>query len=297
MILISGANGTAGRAVITHLVRRGAAVRGLVSNADSAPAIAALGADPVIGDMRDAGVLRRTLKGITAVYHIAPALIAEEFDIGRQFISEARDTGIERFVLHGVSYPYAPTISFHWTKMQLETELLKSGLDYTVIRPTQFMQNITWSLPQILETGEFALPYAPDQRMGLVHIDDLGKAVARVLSEPGHAGATYELCSTAQPIDRHDMAAALSAAFGVEIRAVRCSMDDLRGSHFFAALGSEQRQQLANMYDHIDQFGTAYFNNEVLEMLTGEPATPYRAFAEELAARYLPASTPPLGQQ
>ena len=56
MILISGANGTAGRAVITHLVRRGAAVRGLVSNADSAPAIAALGADPVIGDMRDAGV-------------------------------------------------------------------------------------------------------------------------------------------------------------------------------------------------------------------------------------------------
>jgi uncharacterized protein YbjT (DUF2867 family) len=103
------------------------------------------------------------------------------------------------------------------------------------------------------------------------------------LSEPGHAGATYELCSTAQPINRHDMAAALSAAFGVDIRAVRCSMEDLQGSHFFASLSPDQRQQLANMYDHIDQFGTAYFNNDVLEMLTGEASTSYRDFAKELA--------------
>jgi len=283
MILISGANGTAGRAVITHLVRRGAPVRALVSNANSARSIEALGAEPVIGDMRDAEVQRRALAGIATLYHIAPGLLAGELEVGRQFIAQACDEGIERFVLHGVSYPYAPNIDFHWTKMLLEAELLKSGLAYTIIRPTQFMQNITWSLPQILESGEFALPYAPDKRMGFVHIDDLGKAVARVLTEPDHAGATYELCGTPQPIDRHDMAAALSAAFGVEIRAVRCSLADLEGSHFFASLTPAQRQQLANMYDHIDKFGTAYFNNDVLELLTGEPSTSYRQFAEELA--------------
>ncbi len=284
MILISGANGTAGRAVISHLARRDVAVRALVSNPTSAASIAALGAAPVVGDMRDGEVLRYALEGISTVYHIAPALIADELEIGRHFIGLAQERGIERFVLHGVSYPYAPTISFHWTKMQLEAELLRSGLTFTVIRPTQFMQNITWSLPQILDSGEFALPYDPDQRMGFVHIDDLGKAVARVLSEPGHGGATYELCSTAEPIDRHDMAAALSAAFGVDIRAVRCAMEDLQGSHFFASLTPEQRQQLANMYDHIDRFGTAYFNNDVMEMLTGEASTSYAEFAKELAS-------------
>ncbi len=284
MILISGANGTAGRAVISHLARRDVAVRALVSNPTSAASIAALGAAPVVGDMRDGEVLRHALEGISTVYHIAPALIADELEIGRRFIGLAQERGIERFVLHGVSYPYAPTISFHWTKMQLEAELLRSGLTFTVIRPTQFMQNITWSLPQILDSGEFALPYDPDQRMGFVHIDDLGKAVARVLSEPGHSGATYELCSTAEPIDRHDMAAALSAAFGVDIRAVRCAMEDLQGSHFFASLTPEQRQQLANMYDHIDRFGTAYFNNDVMEMLTGEASTSYAEFAKELAS-------------
>jgi hypothetical protein len=36
------------------------------------------------------------------------------------------------------------------------------------------------------------------------------------------------------------------------------------------------------MYDHIDQFGTAYFNNDVLEMLTGEPTTSYNEFAKRL---------------
>ena len=283
MILISGANGTAGRAVIKQLAQRGAPVRALVSNPDSALAIAEIGAEPVIGDMRDAETIERALTGIATVYHIAPALMAEELEVGRQFIALARDQQIERLVLHGVSYPYAPPIEFHWTKMKLEAELLISGLDYTIIRPTQFMQNITWSLPQILETGEFALPYAPDKRMGFVHIDDLGKAVANVLTGADHAGATYELCSTAQPIDRHEIAAALSAAFGTEIRATICSINDLEGSHFFAALDPGQRQQLVNMYDHIDQFGTAYFNNDVMEMLTGEPATSYLEFAKELA--------------
>ena len=181
MILITGANGTAGRSVIAHLVQRGVRVRALVSNANSARSIAALGADPVIGDMLDADVQRRALAGIATLYHIAPALMADELEVGRQFIAHARDEGVERFVLHGVSYPYAPAIRFHWTKMKLEAELLKSGLAYTVIRPTQFMQNITWSLPQILATGEFALPYAPDKRMGFVHIDDLGKAYSELL--------------------------------------------------------------------------------------------------------------------
>lgn len=283
MILISGANGTVGRSVIRHLARQGVAVRALVSNAQSAQAIEAIGATPMVGDMRDPEVQGHALAGISTFYHIAPGLMAGELDIGRHFIAQARSEGIERFVLHGVSYPYAPNIDFHWTKMKLEVELLKSGLAFTIIRPTQFMQNITWSLPQILQSGEFALPYAPDRRMGFVHIDDLGKAVANVLSEPGHAGATYELCSTAQPINRHDMAAALSRAFGVEIRAVRCSFDDLQGSHFFASLTAAQRQQLANMYEHIDKYGTAYFNNDALKMLTGEPTTSYPAFADELA--------------
>ena len=241
--------------------------------------------------MRDSEVRRRALSGIATLYHIAPGLMAEELEVGRRFIAQAREEGIERFVLHGVSYPYAANISFHWTKMELEAELLKSGLAFTIIRPTQFMQNITWSLPQILQSGEFALPYAPDKPMGFVHIDDLGKAVARVLTEPGHAGGTYELCSISRPIDRHHMAAALSSAFGVEIRAVQCSIDDLTGSHFFSSLASEQRRQLANMYDHIDRCGTAYFNNEVLEMLTGEPSTSYDAFARQLATAVPPAGT------
>lgn len=286
MILIIGANGRAGRAAIGQLAKLGAPVRALVSNAESARSIEALGAQPVIGDMRDAGVVRGAMADIETVYHIGPGLMPGELAVGRQIIDLASEAAVHRFVLHGVSYPYAPDIEFHWTKALLEAELLKSGLDFTVIRPTQFMQNITWSLPEILETGEFALPYATDKRMGFVHIDDLGKAVARVLTEPGHAGATYELCSTPQPIDRYHMADALSAAFGVEIRAVRCDIGDLEGSHFFASLAPAQRQQLANMYDHIDRFGTAYFNNEVLEMLSGEPSTPYSAFAEELASSY-----------
>lgn len=286
MILITGANGTAGRAVIPYLVEKGALVRAMVSNSDSARSIERLGVQPFVGDMRNTDSLQQALAGVSMLYHIGPALMAEELDVGRDLISLARDADIDRFVLHGVSYPYAPDIRFHWVKMELEAELLKSGLAYTVIRPTQFMQNITWSLPEILKSGEFALPYAPDKKMGFVHIGDLGNAVARVLLEEGHEGATYELCSTPRPIDRREMAEILSEAFGTHIRATRCSIDDLSGSHFFASLTAGQRRQLANMYDHIDQFGTPYFNSDVLEMLTGVPTTSYSDFISKIRSNY-----------
>ncbi|MBC92389.1 MAG: hypothetical protein CMM38_01985 [Rhodospirillaceae bacterium] len=282
MILISGANGAAGRSVIKHLVKKGLAPRALVSNNKSADEVMKLGARPFVGDMRDVSVQKNAMDGISTIYHIAPGLIPNELCLSRNFIASAKALSIDRFILHGVSYPYAPDIEFHWTKMKLEAELLLSGLQYTIIRPTQFMQNIIWSLPQIIATGEFGLPYSPNISMGFVDVDDLGKAVSKVLTEKGHSGATYELCSIKKPINRHDIAVALTEAFGVRIRATRCSFDDLRSSHFFSSLSKNQLQELSNMYDHIDQFGTAYFNNEVLEMLTGEPSTNYYEFAKRL---------------
>ena len=282
MILISGANGVAGRSVIKHLVKKGLAPRALVSNHKSANEVIKLGASPIVGDMRDISVQRKAMKGISTIYHIAPGLIPNEFSLSRNFVASAKALSIDRFILHGVSYPYAPNIEFHWTKMKLEAELLLSGLQYTIIRPTQFMQNIIWSLPQIVSTGEFGLPYNANIKMGFVDVDDLGKAVSNVLTEEGHSGATYELCSTKKPINRHDIATALTEAFSVKIRAIKCSFDDLRSSHFFSNLSKNQLQELSNMYDHIDQFGTAYFNNDVLEMLTGEPSTSYNEFAKRL---------------
>jgi len=282
MILISGANGVAGRSVIKHLVKKGFSPRALVSNEKSADLVMKLGAKPFVGDMRDASVQANAMDGVSIIYHISPGLIANELTLSRSFMANAKAKRIDRFVLHGVSYPYAPNIEFHWNKMKLEAELLSSGLQYTIIRPTQFMQNIIWSLPQIVKTGEFGLPYNPYRNMGFVDIDDLGKAVSKILIEEGHSGATYELCSTKKPINRHDMAEALTEAFGVKIRAIKCSFNDLRSSHFFSSLSKNQLQELSNMYDHIDQFGTSYFNNDVLEMLTGEPTTSYNEFAKRL---------------
>ena len=56
MILISGANGVAGRSVIKHLVKKGLAPRALVSNHKSANEVIKLGASPIVGDMRDISV-------------------------------------------------------------------------------------------------------------------------------------------------------------------------------------------------------------------------------------------------
>jgi NAD(P)H dehydrogenase (quinone) len=72
MILITGAAGKTGIAVLAALKARGARVRCFSSNAASAARLIARGADEtVVGDLADSAALRTAMSGIRAVYHIA----------------------------------------------------------------------------------------------------------------------------------------------------------------------------------------------------------------------------------
>ena len=85
----------------------------------------------------------------------------------------------------------------HWAKLRVEEMLLASGLDVTILQPTAYMQNILAGWPGIVADGVFWVPYPVETRLSLVDLQDVGAAAARVSTEPGHEGATYELVGTA----------------------------------------------------------------------------------------------------
>jgi uncharacterized protein YbjT (DUF2867 family) len=121
MILITGAGGKTGQAVIKAVAARGENVRALVHREAQASAVKALGArEAVVGDMRDEEALRRAMEGARAVYHICPNVNPDEVTIGRTVITAARAAGVERFVFHSVLHPQVEAMPHHWNKLRVE---------------------------------------------------------------------------------------------------------------------------------------------------------------------------------
>ena len=91
-------------------------------------------------------------------------------------------------VYHSVASPYAPAMPHHLGTARSEDLVRRSGLDWTILQPGAYLQNLDLSAP-------LEVPYSPDARFGFLDLIDLRRAAAVVLTEEGHSGATYELAT------------------------------------------------------------------------------------------------------
>ncbi len=287
MILVTGAGGKTGRAVMRALLARGESVRGLVRTGEHAAQARALGAqEAVTGDMRDPAALERAAHGARAIYHICPNISPDEVEIGRAALAAARAAGVERFVYHSVLHPQTPSMVHHWNKLAVEAALFESGLAYTILQPASYMQNVLGSWKGIVEQGVYSVPYSVETRLGMVDLDDVAEVAARALTEPGHAGATYELCGP-EALTQTEVAGLLARALGRPVRAVQVALPDWAARARSGGLGETQVETLLKMFDYYDKNGF-WGNPRVLAHLLGRAPATFEAFVERLGREALP---------
>ncbi len=273
MILVTGAGGKTGRAVIQALAERGEAVRAFVRRETRV-----VGAKQIIvGDLRDEAAVRRAMEGARAVYHICPNISPEEQRIGELIIGAARAAGLEHFVFHSVLHPQVEAMPHHWSKLRVEEMLFESGLPFTILQPTAYMQNLLTGWKSMVEEGLLRHPYPIETKISQVDLDDVAEAAAKVLTEPGHAGATYELVGT-PPLTQTDVAETLSWALGRPVRAEAESVETWEARARASGMGEYQRETLAKMFRYYEQHGLGG-NPSVLGWLLGCPPTSLAEFA------------------
>ncbi len=282
MILVSGAAGKTGRAVIRALVAKGESVRALVYRPEQARLFEKVGAREVIaGDMRVRATMDRATRGVRAVYHICPNVVPDEAVIGQVAIAAARSAGVEHFCYHSVLHPQVEAMPHHWEKMRVEAQLFESGLRYTILQPTAYMQNVLAHWDQILEQGTYPVPYAVETRLSLVDLEDVAKAAAIILTEPGHAGATYELVGE-RAMTQIEIAEVLGHKLGRPVRAEEVPLDGWEQQARAAGLGDYQVKTLLKMFRYYEQYGF-WGSSRVLGWLIRRPPTTFAAFVERAA--------------
>ena len=279
MILVTGAAGKTGRAVVRALVARGAVVRALVYRPSQVGSLWELGArEVIVGDMRDQAAVNQVVHGVQALYHICPNMSPDEFGIGQLVIGAARSARVAHFVYHSVLHPQTEAMPHHWAKLRVEEHLFESGLPYTILQPAAYMQNVLAGWDSILEDGVYRVPYKLETRLGMVDLEDVAAAAAVVLTEPGHQGATYELAG-AEALTQTEVAAILSRGIGRRVRAQALPLDVWEKGARQAGLDDYQVQTLIRMFRYYEEYGL-WGNPNVLGWLLGRSPTTFAAFVE-----------------
>lgn len=285
MILITGANGMTGHAVLRALKARQASVRALASSQASVSSLRGHGADEVVlGRFDDPAGLRRAMEGVDTVFHVPPRMKPEETANGLNVIDAARKAGVGRIALHSVVNSQVQAIAFHNHKRLVEEGAITSGLPWLIFQPTNYMQNVAWNWERMMSDGEFVFPYSAEAKLSWLDLDDYAEAVARALTEPGFEYGVYEAASAKQPLTRHEMAAIWSRVTGRQVRAVAMPLDAYMALPHWQGRDASEMALLRTMFEEFDRHGAPGGNWHVLAMLLGREPTQYEAFASRFAA-------------
>jgi NAD(P)H dehydrogenase (quinone) len=281
MILITGAAGKTGRAVIRALLARGQAVRALVHKPEQVRPVKELGVQEVAaGDLCDPAAVGEAARGSRAIYHICPNMHPDEATIGQAVIAAARSAEVQHLVYHSVLHPQVEAMPHHWLKMRVEEQLFESGLSYTILQPAAYMQNVLAQWNSIIQDGIYPVPYGVETRLGMVDLDDVAEAAATVLTEAGHTGATYELAG-AEALSQIEVAAVLADCLGRPVRVETIGIDRWKQRARASGLGIYQIKTLVKMFRYYEQHDL-WGNPHVLGWLLDRPPTPFAAFVKRV---------------
>lgn len=285
-ILAVGAAGHFAGLVIPELARRGAAVRGLIRDAGQGNAVIKSGAaGVVVGDLTNRASIDAALKGIEAVFYIAPAFMPNEAETGKSFVEAAREAGVRRFVFSSVIAPILSRLVNHAAKAPVEEAIIASNMEYTFLHPALFFQNFERGWADVLKTGTYGEPWSDETRFSRVDYRDVAEAAAIALTEDRLLYGTFELCANGN-LNRKDVAALMSQVLKRKIEAVTVNPNHPAKP----AEGAEEKQPpspMQLMFDWYDKHGLAG-NSLILRAVLGREPRSLRAYFEELAAAKSP---------
>lgn len=220
MILLTGATGLSGSAILNEFVRHQSPVRALVRNRAKAGALATLpNVEVVEGNMLQAETLADAFSGVDRVLMISSAN-EQMVETQCAFIDAAKKAGVRHIIKFSGLNAATPDTDFIFARMHSEIEryLENSGLLWTHLRPSQFMTEYLREVPTIVSDRAFFLPLE-DAKLTPVDVEDIAKAAFALLHTPGHEGKSYDMTGP-EALNMTEVAEQLSLATGKTIQYV-----------------------------------------------------------------------------
>jgi len=252
-VLVVGATGTQGGAVVDHLLAGEAGdvdVHAMTRHAGSDEAILleSRGVRVVEGDLTHKNKIRPLVEAVDGVFLVTTPFeqgVETEVEQGVNMAEVAAEVGVDHLVFSSVGGADRETGIPHFdSKYRIEERIDELDLPATVVRPVYFTTNFERQRQAILN-GELAMGLSEGVPLQLVAPDDIGAFVARAFADPDrYVGQAYELAGDEQTVE--SAAAVFSDVTGVDVEPVHVPVETLR---------AEQGEEIAVMFEWFDEHG------------------------------------------
>lgn len=281
MVIVTGAAGKTGGEVVRLLSSRGIRVRALVRDPARTKGLAGPGVEIVVGDLAKPHTLDPAFRGADKLFLVSsPALDVET--LHGNALEAAKRTGIRHVVrlsARGASQG-APSalIKVHG---DVDENLSRSGLSYSILRPNYFFQNTLMSAATIAGQGTM-FGVNGDRTLSMMDTRDIALAAVTLLTGNGHSGRVYELTGLSA-ISHRQVAEKLSAALDRPVGFEEITPDQAR-----QGLSAIMPEWLVNAF--LEMVGTWSDSDaeitDAFERLTTKKPRPYEAFAKDYAGAF-----------
>ena len=215
MILVTGATGKTGSATAKSLSDMGEKFRVLIRNEAKKQELESLGAEVIIGSIENVEAVEQSMDGIDTVLILLPNSEGQ-LKLEKQLVDSAKQSGAKKIVKMS-SIEATPDATSPILKLHLESEeyIKQSGLSWTMVKPNFYMQNLLASAGTIKDQGKIFLPMG-EGKTGMIDTTDVGKVLAKVLSEDGHESMNHEITGP-EILSFYEVAEIFSQVLGTEV--------------------------------------------------------------------------------
>ncbi|MEO8609647.1 MAG: SDR family oxidoreductase [Chloroflexota bacterium] len=271
-ILITGATGNVGREVIRVFPEKSllrAAVSDMGRACDNQ-------IEHIHFNFEDAATYPSALQDVRSVFLMRPPQISNVKKYIAPVIDAAQAAGVEHIVfLSIVGVDKNPLVPHH----KIENLLRASGMDWTFLRASFFMQNLnTTHREEIGVRGEIAVPVGKS-KTSFIDVRDIGAIGAKALTEPGYRNHAYTLTGS-EALDYFQIADTMTSVLGKPIRYVNPSLPRFVRAQLTAGRPLGFTLVMSALYT-LTRFGTAATVTQDTENLLGRPPILFRQYVED----------------
>lgn len=284
MILLTGITGNNGGATARALLDKGVKFRALVRDLDKAADWADQGIEVLQGDLNDKASIAAALEGIDRAVMILPNGEEQE-GLEANFIATSKEVGLPWLIklsspeaVRGTSSPIP------LAHIASEDAIMESGMNWTFVRPSFFMQNFRSSPTSCRESGTLSMPMG-DGTVALTNCEDAGQFIAHVLTDENseqHYGQCYDITGPDPVMNFHDIAGVIGAVIGQEV-----AYDDCDADAFQEAIRPFHKNQwhsdaVARLFAEIADGRTPGIKTNTFQEMMGRPGMSLKEYLQQL---------------
>ena len=282
-ILVAGATGTNGSALIIELSGRNVPVRALVRSADGARGRFGPDVELAEGDLSDPASLAAAFDGIDKAY-VVLAVLPTTVELFGNFFEAAKHAGVSQLVkFSGLGASTDSPSEIIRQHGETDDMLRNSGLNYTILRPNSFHQNMLWQAGVIAATDTFYLPVG-EAAQSTIDVRDIAAVTASVLLDDGHDGQVYDLTGP-EGLSFHDVARIIGEERGRPVSYVPVTREDAEQAMLQQGMPAWSARALAEIQA---LFGTGAYADVLpdTERLLGRKPIAFREFVRDHVAAF-----------